>query len=233
MKKNETRGPGSIGVIMDGSRRFAKKNKLPTKGGHRAGFETLKKMVGWCKEFGVKTIYAYAFSTENWNRAPQEVFDLMELLRFALSDEGIRSFKARVVVIGNRTRFAKDIQEKIEILEKKTAVNKDITVVLALSYGGREEILQAVRSVLGKKIDPKRLTEKVFADNLYTKNLPDPDLIIRTGVEGKETRLSNFLPWQSVYSELFGTKTFWPEFTKREFVSMLKEYNRCTRKKGK
>jgi len=234
MSKNKaSSAPHSIGIIMDGNRRFAEKTNCSVAEGHHAGFETLKKLIHWGGEAKIRTLYAYAFSTENWHRGPKEIFDLMTLLRNALLDKEVRESGVRVRVIGNRSRFSGDIQEGIANLERETAKNKKGTLVLALSYGGREEIVEATREIVRKKISPEKITEKMFSSALYTSEFRDPDLIIRTGAEGRETRLSNFLPWQSVYSELFSTKTLWPEFTKKEFFSILGEYEKCSRKNGK
>ena len=209
---------------MDGNRRWAKKEGLSTFEGHRAGYRNIKLFVDWAAECGVKFVTAYVFSTENWNRPTVEVDFLLELLESILSKE-LLEFKnknVRVKVIGDTTLFSQKLQDLIKNAVLETADASGITVVLALSYGGREELRQAAerKAKYGGK----------FEDYLWTRGIPDPDMIIRTS---GEMRLSNFLPWQSAYSELFFVKTLWPDFKKEEFLAILEEYKSRQRRFGK
>lgn len=226
---NPKSAPACVGIIMDGNRRWAKAKNLPTFEGHRRGYEKLKEVVHWAKGGGIKYVIVYALSTENWNRTKEEVTYLLGLIRLVLTEE-LESFKkdgGRIICVGERERFPKDIQEMMTRAETETSTFQGTTLVLALSYGGRAEIVQAVnRAVLkGTKVD-----ERSFGDLLWTKDVPDPDLIIRTG---GEMRLSGFLPWQAVYSELFFTKTLWPDFSEGEFDSIIEEFSKRKRNFGK
>lgn len=218
-----------IGFIMDGNRRWAKARSLPGLLGHKAGFETLKKAIDWCPEFGISTITLYAFSTENWSRAEDEVIGLMNIFRAALSElKQLGAKNNRVSIIGDRSKFAPDIQASIADVEESTQSNPGLHIVVALSYGGRAEILDAIHRIPSEKLTS--LTEEEFSSLLWTHGTPDPDLIIRTS---GEERTSNFLPWQSVYSELKFTKTLWPDFSKDEFTVIINEFKGRQRRYGK
>ncbi|MDO8482357.1 MAG: polyprenyl diphosphate synthase [bacterium] len=221
--------PACVGIIMDGNRRWAKAKNLPTFEGHRRGYEKLKEVVSWAKKSGIKYLVVYALSTENWNRAKEEVSYLLGLIKLVLTEEfeSIKKDGGRIICVGERERFSTEIQNLMNKAERETSTSQGVTLVLALSYGGRAEVIQAVnRAILnGTKVD-----EKSFGDLLWTKDVPDPDLIIRTG---GETRLSGFLTWQSVYSELFFTKTFWPDFSEEEFDSIIEEFSGRKRNFGK
>ena len=216
--------PQSVGVIVDGNRRWAKKEGVPIFEGHRAGYRNFKNFVDWAAERGIRFVTAYIFSTENWNRPTVEVNFLLELLESVLGDEllELKNKNVRLKVIGDISLFASKLQELIKKAVAETAENGGITLVLALSYGGREELRQAAekKATHGGKLE----------DYLWTRGIPDPDLIIRTS---GEMRLSNFLPWQAVYSELFFVKTLWPDFTKDEFLAILEEYKSRQRRFGK
>ncbi len=219
--------PDAVGIIMDGNRRWAKARGLPSVAGHSAGFENLKEVVRWAQEAGVKELTVYAFSTENWNRSEEEVAYLMQLLEEALV-AGLADIEAenvRIRFIGERDRLSESLRQKMDAVEARTAMHDDGTLVIALSYGGRAEILDAVRRLAGKEV-----TEAALKDAMWSRGLLDPDLIIRTG---GDLRLSNFLTWGSVYSELFFTHTLWPDFTKDEFLSMLQSYLARERRMGK
>jgi undecaprenyl diphosphate synthase len=221
--------PTSIGIIMDGNRRWAKAKGLSTIEGHKAGKETLDKIVRWGKDAGVRYITFYAFSTENWHRSEEEVAGLMNLLEDTLAHQFDEIKKENVAIrfIGERERFSKKNQELMERLEVETAKNTGGVVALALSYGGRAEILSAVNRLIK---EGKEVSEEDFSNALWTAGIPDPDLIIRTG--GVE-RLSNFLPWQSIYSELFFTNTLWPDFSQEEFLSILNMFASRSRRMGR
>ncbi len=225
-----TNGPKAIGIIMDGNRRWAKARRLPTFEGHAKGIQKIVDVMNWAQVRGVVQVTIYAFSTENWNRSPEEVSYLMELFGkfFAehlseLSEKGVC-----VRFIGDRTLAPEDIQEILKETEEKTAGGTKGTLVIAFSYGGRPEILAAVNELLEK--GRQNVTKEEFEEALWTAGLLDPDLIIRTG---GDQRLSNFLPWQSVYSELFFTETMWPDFSEPELEKIFQEYATRERRHGK
>lgn len=232
LNKTKKHNPLCVGVIMDGNRRWAKERGLSTARGHEAGYETLKNIVRWAKTEGVGTLIAYAFSTENWNRSSLEVNLLMKLFERALTEirNDARAEHTRVSFIGDRTRFSKAIQKKMEVIEHETEDGSVIHLVLAMSYGGRAEIARAAETLAAS--GKKKITEEDVAAHLWTgaPTVPDPDLIIRTG---GEMRLSNFLLWQAAYSELFFTKTFWPDLSEEEFKEILREYAHRERRRGK
>lgn len=223
--------PNCIGIILDGNRRWAKKRGLSTLKGHEEGYKKFKEIISWAKEVRVMHLIFYAFSTENWKRDEKEKSYLFELIKMAcINDlEEIKKKGVRIRFAGQIDRFDFDIQTALRDAEKQTRESTRITVVLALSYGGRAEILQAVNALLAGGVKGL-VTGEEFKKYLWTHDIPDPDLIIRTG---GVMRLSNFLPWQSVYSELFFTDTLWPDFSKEEFGSILKEYAARERRYGK
>ena len=222
--------PQSIAIIMDGNRRYAKAKGLPTLEGHRMGYHKLRDVLSWTKEAGINEIIVYAFSTENWNRTTEEVGYLMNLFRemIATMTKEAKEKQTRLIFLGERTRFAEDIMQAIERAEQETRMYVSLTFGIALSYGGRTEIIDAIHRIPKEKLET--ISEDEFAQLLWTKEMCDPDLIIRTS---GEERLSNFLPWQSVYSELVFTKTLWPDFSKEEFLSILKNYSERERRLGK
>jgi undecaprenyl diphosphate synthase len=230
MNTQKTKIPKAIGIIMDGNRRWAKEEKISLMDGHKRGYEKIKEVMEWAKEAGIDYVTVYAFSTENWNRAKDEVEYLMNLFRFALADEfeSLAKNKIRVRFIGQRDRFAEDIQMLMDKTEKETVEFAGPTLVMALSYGGRTEILTAVNSLL--KEGTKKVSEEDFSNTLSTAGIPDPDLIIRTS---GEMRLSGFLPWQGVYSELFFVKKNWPAFNREDFFAVLAEFAERERRMGK
>lgn len=229
----------SIGIILDGNRRWAKAKGVPTLEGHRAGYDALKKLVREAprlkETYGLEFVTLYTFSTENWNRAKEEVGYLMSLFEEALSfvlEEGIHDGEkdpehaVRLKVIGQRERFSEKIQTLMVEAEERTKKFGGVTAVLALSYGGRAEILQAVEKMQKENVS---VTEESFAKKLWASDIPDPDIIIRTG---GEQRLSNFLTWQSVYSELFFPEVLWPDFTVTHLEKIFEEYYARERRHG-
>lgn len=221
--------PECIGIIVDGNRRWAHKNGVPTLEGHRAGYEKVKEVLRWAREAGIRYVIAYVFSSENWNRKPEEVSYLMKLITYACTTE-IEHFKkenARIRIIGERARLPQDIQDAVKNAEEETKNCTGETLVLAISYGGRDELVEAARKLCGRA--PEEITKEIFAEQLWTRGIPDPDLIIRTS---GEQRLSNFLLWQAAYSELFFTKTLWPDLTKEDFFQILQEYSERERRFG-
>ncbi len=219
-----------IAIIMDGNRRWAKGRGVPTALGHKAGFEKLKEVISWCREgeMDVQVVTLYAFSTENWNRSPLEVEALMKLFLSAL-DEFLAQGQGteRISFIGERSHFPVAMIEKMDLLSARTSPHTGTHIVLALSYGGRAEILDAIRRIPSDKL--LSISESDFSDLLWTSEIPDPDLILRTG---GEQRLSNFLTWQSTYSELAFTETLWPDLGKDEFAAILEEYSTRERRRG-
>lgn len=228
MTKAQTKAPQCVGFIMDGNRRWASERGLQTFEGHRAGYESLTRIIDAVYAEHIPHMVCYAFSTENWKRSSKEVAYLMDLFKYAL-DRLTRSAKERKVnikFIGERERFDLPLQKGMAEVERSGYTNPELTVWFALSYGGRAEIIDAVNRAVVKK---EKVTEGSFAALLWTNGMPDPDLIIRTS---GEERLSNFLLWQSAYSELFFTKTYWPDFGETEFRSILEEYGKRQRRRG-
>lgn len=221
--------PRCVGIIMDGNRRFAKSHGLPAFEGHRCGYAKLKKLTSWTKGASVPYLIVYAFSTENWNRTKEEVAYLMELFRVMMRDllATAQAEKTRIIFLGERERFADDLVEGMRNIEEKTKKNNLLIMGIALSYGGRSEIISAIRSL--SPADISSLNEEQFSKKLWTKDFPDPDMIIRTS---GEMRMSGFLTWQCVYSELFFTDTLWPAFSKKEFMSLIKQYGDRKRRHG-
>jgi len=221
--------PEHIAIIMDGNRRWAKQKTLPIKLGHKNGAEALRKIVEYSKEIGVKYLTVYAFSTENWKRSKEEVNDLMNLLREYLGkiEDDIKGKNIKAKIIGDVTKLDQDIQEKIKQLEEKTQECNALTFQIALNYGGREEIVNAVNSIIKENV--KEISEETFNNYLYTSNAPDPDLIIRTA---GEKRISGFLLWQCAYAEFVWTDVLWPDFKEKDLDLAIEEFNKRVRKFG-
>ena len=221
---------------MDGNGRWASKQGLPRSAGHKKGAETLQEIAKAVADMGIECMTVYAFSTENWKRDKAEVDYLMNLLRQYLKSElkEIKDRGARIKVIGERDMLAPDIIEQINNLEKETLNNDKFTFCIALSYGSRAEILSAVRrtsSLVAKgDLHLDDIDENMFSNMLYTSGIPDPDIVIRTS---GEQRISNYLLWQLAYSELFFTKTLWPDFTVNELKEIINDFNSWERRYGK
>jgi len=209
--------------------RWAKKKGLPPLEGHRRGFLNIEPNILFARDTGIKHVVVYAFSTENWNRTKEEVSYLMRLFEEMAKRFSIRLAKERVAVrfVGQRERFSKRLQQLMANAEYKSQKNPDLTLWVCLSYGGRAEIVKATKAVVKTGGE---ITEESIGNNLWTKGMPDPEIVIRTS---SEYRTSNFLVWQSVYSELFFPKVFWPEFSKNHFKAILKEYSNRKRRFGK
>jgi undecaprenyl diphosphate synthase len=223
-------GPKSIGIIMDGNRRWAKEKNLPSIEGHRAGLEKIKEVMKWAQDAGIREVTIYTFSTENWNRSREEVGYFMELFEFAFHTwlEEVIKEGIRVRFIGERVRVSEKILKLMEKTEQESNQGEKGTLVVAFSYGGRLEILEAVNKLITE--GKGSVTEEEFSAAMWNAGLRDPDLIIRTG---GEKRLSGFLTWQSVYSELFFVDEMWPAFTKEHFDAVLAEYSSRERRHGK
>lgn len=230
MTDESHKAPACIGIIMDGNRRWARERELPTFEGHRKGYDKAKEAAQWCRDAGIKTMILYAFSNENWNRSPEEVAYLVEIFNTIIFKEAeeFRKENGAIRFLGDLTRFGEAFMKQAQHLESTNPENPSLTVAIALSYGGRQEITRAVNMLLEEK--RSTVTEADIATHLYTTGLPDPDLIIRSS---GEQRLSNFLPWQSVYSELFFSQTYWPAFTEDDFKKILSDYASRERRMGK
>jgi undecaprenyl diphosphate synthase len=227
--------PDHVAIIMDGNGRWAKARGLPRVLGHKKGSETLRGIMEGCREMGLHYLTIYAFSAENWKRPVVEVSDLMELLRHYL-DREIATFHKngiRLRVIGDKDKLAPDIRKQINDAEELTRNNTAFNLTVALSYGARQEMLQAVRALAADiksgKTSAENVNETTLSSLLYTQDLPDPDLLIRTG---GEHRLSNFLLWQSAYAELYFTPVLWPDFTVKHLQEAIHEYASRERRYG-
>jgi undecaprenyl diphosphate synthase len=227
--------PRHVAIIMDGNGRWAKKRTLNRIRGHEEGVESVRVIVRTSRDMGIKWLTLYAFSEENWRRSKKEVDSLMMLLKRFLKRElkemltnGIR-FQA----IGNTGKFPEDVRSLIDETMKRTAGNSDMTLSLALSYGGRQEIYRAVRKIAEKvrlgDVQLEEITEELISDSLYTAGMPDPDLLIRTS---GECRVSNFLLWQIAYTEIYITPVLWPDFRKKEYLLALEDFQKRNRRFG-
>ncbi len=227
--------PEHIAIIMDGNGRWAERRGLPRAAGHRAGTDALRRVVHQCAELNIPYLTAYAFSTENWKRPPQEVNQLMALLVEYLHRElsDMHGKGVRLRTLGCTAELPEDAQKALLDAMEKTRNNNKITVNLALNYGGRLELVQAMRKIAMQvqngQIKPHEIGERTVADFLYTKGMPDPDLLIRPA---GECRLSNFMLWQSAYTEFIMLSTLWPDFSRRHLLEALLEYQRRERRYG-
>ena len=221
--------PKHVAIIMDGNGRWAKKQMLPRIIGHNNGVKTVKKIVELTRKLNIQVLTLYAFSTENWQRPEDEVSAIMALLKTYLKSELATMIKKGISfrVIGDISRMSKEIQEELKKVIDKTKYMKGLVLNVALNYGSRQEILRACKNLIDKGI--KNPTEQDFSDSLYTKGLPDPDLLIRTS---GEKRLSNFLLWQIAYTEIYVTKTLWPDFTEEDFYKAIIDYQKRDRRFG-
>jgi len=227
--------PGHVAIIMDGNGRWAKKRLMNRIKGHQAGAETVRRIVRACREIGIPILTLYAFSTENWQRPKIEVATLMSLLKKFLDSEQNEMLEnnIRLNAIGQLENLPEDVRISLKRTMELTGKNEGMTLNLALSYGGRAEIVNMVKAIAGKaregKMDPDSITPEIVADHLYTGGMPDPDLLIRTS---GEMRISNFLLWQIAYTEIFITDTLWPDFGKDEFIRILIDFQRRERRFG-
>jgi len=228
--------PFHVAIIMDGNGRWAKKRLLNRLKGHEKGSETVRAIVRTCREIGIRILTLYAFSTENWQRPQTEVFALMTLLKkFLISEQKeMLDNNIRLNTIGQTERLPEDVRKELRKSMLLTRNNGGMILNLALSYGGRAEIVKAVKEiavkVLDGRMDPDAITPDIISKHLYTGEMPDPDLLIRTS---GEMRISNFLLWQLAYTEICITDTLWPDFGRDEFVRILKDYQQRDRRYGK
>ncbi|MFW6117947.1 MAG: polyprenyl diphosphate synthase [Chloroflexota bacterium] len=224
--------PRHVAIIMDGNGRWAKERHLPRLVGHNAGSENIRPVVKIFANYGVKYVTLYMFSTENWNRPSTEVSGLLSLLRRKIDQEtqAFHQENIRLIHLGRLDRLSRKLREKVKAAVELTKNNTGLTLCLAFDYGGRDEIAQAARRIADAGIPGNNIDESVFARYLYNPDIPDPDLVIRTA---GEIRLSNFLVWQTAYSEFYFTPVLWPDFGLKDIEEALSEYKRRQRRFGK
>ena len=227
VKKNDLK---HIAIIMDGNRRWAKERNLPSAVGHKKGVDALKATMRACDDFGIKYLTVYAFSTENWNRKPEEVNFLMDLLGQTLKNELKEMHENNVVIsfIGDTKKLSDNLQKILQNAVETTKNNTGVNLQIAFNYGSRAEIVKAVKEIIDS--GEKDISEELISKHLYTSNIPDPDLLIRTG---GEMRVSNYLLWQIAYSEFIVIPEFWPEFDKQKLAECVEEFNNRNRRWGK
>lgn len=226
--------PEHVAIIMDGNRRWAKKNNLDTPQGHKEGAENLKRIAKFANQLGIKYMTVYAFSTENWKRSKEEIGAIMKILKYYMAnffksyDENIK-----INVLGRIGDLPEDLQAEINKVMERTKSNTGLVLNICFNYGGRDEIVTATKKIAEKvftgEVKIEDINEKMVADNLYTAGQPDPDLLIRTS---GEERISNFLPWQISYSEFVFTEKYWPEYNEEEFLKSIQIYQKRTRRFG-
>lgn len=223
--------PHHIAIIMDGNGRWAKARGLPRTMGHKKGVETTRAVVKKAGELGVKYLTLYAFSTENWQRPQDEINDLMGLLRLYMKSETAEMHKnnVRLRVVGFRNRLSADIVDMINNIEKLTENNTGLNLTIALDYGARQEIVRAVKDIVAQGLNPEDIDEKTISSHLFTKDIPDPDLLIRTS---GEYRISNFLLWQCAYTEFVFTEGLWPDFNTESLEQAIQIYQSRDRRYG-
>jgi undecaprenyl diphosphate synthase len=224
--------PQHVAIIMDGNGRWAKKRHLPRLAGHNAGSENIRPVVKIFANYGVKYLTLYMFSTENWNRPRIEIAGLLSLLARKIDQEtqAFHQENIRLVHLGRLDRLSQKLRKKVQAAVELTKNNTGLTLCLAFDYGGRDEIVQAARRITDAGIPGDNINESVFVRYLYSTDIPNPDLVIRTG---GESRLSNFLLWQAAYSELYFTPVLWPDFGLKDIEEALSEYKRRQRRFGK
>ena len=228
----ELTGPAHIAIIMDGNGRWAQRRHLPRLAGHRAGVRNIHRIVRACVDLGVQTLTVYAFSTENWGRPQDEVNGLMALFADASEREtrNLHRNGVRVCHVGTMEGVSRHLQEAIERAVHLTRYNTRLTLNVAFNYGGRAEIVNAIKRIVADGIPPEQIDETIVSRYLYTADLPDPDLVIRTA---GEMRLSNFLLWQAAYSEYYATPTLWPDFGAKDLQAAVEAFSARHRKFGK
>lgn len=220
-----------IAIIMDGNRRWAKERFLPTAMGHKEGVNALKRTLTACKDYGIEYLTVYAFSTENWNRSKDEVEFLMKLLFQTIKDEilDLNKNEIKVKFIGDLSKLSESLQNLLYETEKDTKNNKGVNLQIAFNYGSKNEIVNAVKRIINEGVKAEDISEELISKYLYTANIPDPDLLIRTG---GEMRISNFLTYQSAYSEILVLEKYWPQFDEKELGNAVVEFQRRNRRFG-
>ena len=227
--------PSHLAIIMDGNRRWAKKNHLPSFAGHNAGVKTIRMVIAESLKAGVKILTLYAFSTENWKRSEREISSLMNLFQEVIEKEKMNLLENQIKVnfIGNRITLSEKLKSAMSKLENASENNDKLILNIAINYGGRSELCHAFQLIYQQfkknNLEPSTINEKIINQNLFTTDIPDPDFLIRTG---GEKRISNFLLWQIAYTELWFTKTFWPDFSKKDLWRAFNDYEKRVRKFG-
>ena len=221
-----------IAIIMDGNRRWAKEHLLPSMMGHKKGVDALKKVTRACDDFGIKYLTLYAFSTENWNRKKEEVDFLMDLLATTLKNElkELNENNVKMNFIGNLKALNQNLQNILSNSIETTKNNTGVVLTVAINYGARDEIVHAIKKMMDDNLKSQDINEEVVSKYLYTSDIPDPDLLIRTS---GEKRISNYLLWQIAYSEVYITNAYWPEFDKEKLALAIEEFNNRQRRWGK
>ncbi|ERP38884.1 isoprenyl transferase [Chitinivibrio alkaliphilus] len=224
--------PRHIGIIMDGNGRWAQKRNKPRPVGHRNGVRAVRRTIDYCDHLGIKYLTLYVFSAENWKRPQNEVSLLMSLFVEMMKKElkTLAQKQAKIVFLGNKDRLPESVQKTLFEAVEKTKNNTGLVLQLALSYGGRDEIVEATKQICRDALSPEDISEELFAHYLFQPNTPDPELIIRTG---GNFRISNFLLWQAAYAELYFTETLWPDFTEKELDAALNEFHLRERRFGR
>lgn len=224
--------PRHVAIIMDGNGRWAQRRGLPRQAGHRAGAENIRRIIKACVRLGIEILTVFAFSTENWGRPESEVSGLMRLVRRVIDDEAEELHRNGVCVrhIGDLSGLDESLQRRIRGATELTASNERLTINVALNYGGRAEIVSAVRQIIRDGVPPEEVDEALFSSYLQSAGLPDPDLVVRTA---GEMRLSNFLVWQAAYAEYYSTPTCWPDFDEEELHRALVAYGARQRRFGR
>ena len=232
MLDDNSKVPLHVALIMDGNGRWASNQGLPRLDGHHAGVKRIRSVLESLASYGIKYVTIFAFSTENWSRPQTEVSGLMSMLRQVIDAEAksLHKLGARIIHLGRRNRVDPDLLKAIDNAQELTKHNDYITLCVALDYGGRDEILEAIKRIIIDGTNPSDIDEKLFAHYLYTQGIPDPDLIIRTG---GEQRISNFLIWQSAYSEFYSTNTYWPDLGSLDIKKAIIAYQNRGRRFGK
>lgn len=220
-----------VAIIMDGNRRWAKERFLPTAMGHKEGVNALKRTLTACKDYGIKYLTVYAFSTENWNRSKDEVEFLMKLLFQTIKDEilDLNKNEIKVKFIGDLSKLSESLQNLLYETENDTKNNNGVNLQIAFNYGSKNEIVNAVKRIINDGFKADDINEDLISSYLYTANIPDPDLLIRTG---GEMRISNFLTYQSAYSEILVLEKYWPQFDEKELANAVIEFQRRNRRFG-
>ena len=221
-----------IAIIMDGNRRWAKDKGLPSAAGHKKGVEALRNTVRACDDLGIKYLTVYAFSTENWNRKKEEVDFLMDLVAVTLKNElkEMHEENVKISFIGDLSKLSDKLQTVINNASKVTINNSGVNLQIALNYGGRDEIVNMVKNLINSGLKSEEINQEVVSENLYTKGIPDPDILIRTG---GEKRISNYLLWQIAYSEIIVIDSYWPDFNKNILCECINEFEGRQRRYGK
>mgnify|MGYP001117290905 CR=1 FL=1 len=223
--------PRHVAIIMDGNGRWAKERGLPRLAGHRAGTENLRTIIRASAKFGIEYLTLYAFSTENWSRPKAEITGLLHILADVIDKElkELHEEGARLIHIGHLEGLPQKLQEKVRHAIELTKDNSRVNIIIAFNYGGRDEIINAIKNIIRDDIDPEDVDEALVSSYMFTSGLPDPDLVIRTS---GELRTSNFLTWQSVYAEWYFPKVYWPDFNEEELRKALEDYSERERRFG-